>query len=170
MKIIKVLEDNMNIDNIDKEVIRVKGLVINDNNDLIIIHNNGTYQFPGGHREGNEDLEITLEREIKEETGIDVKIENGPFMLISEYCKNYLGTNISRCDKIYYYIIHTNELPNINSLSLTQIESKTDFKLFYVNLKDMEQFLMESIENKMINEVIGKEMLEVIKAYKESVE
>lgn len=169
MKIITVKEDNVDIEKIDEEVIRVKGLVLNTNNDLIIIHNNGTYQFPGGHRENNEDLEVTLEREIEEETGISVTIENGPFMLITEYANNYLGTNKTRCNKIYYYSIYTNEAPSIDKLSLTELESQTDFKLFYVNLNDMEKFLIESIDNKTIHEVIGKEMLEVIKVYKESV-
>lgn len=169
MKIITIKEDNVDINKIDEEVIRVKGLVSNDNNDLIIIHNNGTYQFPGGHRENNEDLELTLEREIKEETGISVTIKNGPFMLITEYFSNYLGTNKTCCSKIYYYSIHSNELPIINKLNLTEFESQTDFKLFYVNLKDMGKFLTESIDNKSIDKVIGKEMLEVIKVYKESV-
>ena len=72
MKRILINDDNLKIDDLDFEVIRVKGLIINSDGDILIAHNNGTYQFPGGHKEDDETLDDSLEREIKEETGIDV--------------------------------------------------------------------------------------------------
>ena len=52
-------------------------------------------------------------------------------------------------------------------MSLSKLEQKTDFHLFYIPIKDMEIFLKESIENQSIEKVIGKEMLAVMQEYRE---
>lgn len=53
---------------------------------LLVKNNNGRYwSFPKGHIEDGENEKQTAIREIKEETGLDVVIENG-FREISEYC------------------------------------------------------------------------------------
>ncbi len=44
---------------------------------LVIKDFNGNYGFPKGHIEGNEDLIATARREIKEETGVDARIDPG---------------------------------------------------------------------------------------------
>lgn len=167
MKRVIINEDNLDIMNMDSTVIRVKALMINEKDELLIVHNNYTYQFPGGHWRRSESLEESLKREIKEETGIDSTIETGPFMLIEEYYKNFLDTGKSRCNKMYYYIVHSNDGPKIEQMNLSELERETDFNLFYIPIKDMEQFLKESIANKNIEEIIGKEMLAVMQEYKE---
>ena len=89
MKRVIINEDKLDIMNMDDTVIRVKALMVNKNDQLLVVHNNHTYQFPGGHWRSNESLEDSLRREIKEETGITSKIERGPFMVIEEYYDNY---------------------------------------------------------------------------------
>lgn len=42
---------------------------------LVIKDNNGNYGFPKGHLEENETMEQAAIREIKEETGIEVKLD-----------------------------------------------------------------------------------------------
>lgn len=167
MKRIIINEENIDINKIDETVIRVKALMINEKEELLVVHNNYTYQFPGGHWREEESLEESLSREIKEETGISINIEPGPFMVIEEYYSNYLGTGNTRCNKMYYYIVHSNEGPKVEEMSLSELEQKTDFNLFYIPIKDMEVFLQESIKNNSIEEVIGKEMLTVMKEYQE---
>ncbi len=165
MKRIVINNDNLDILNIDETVIRVKALMTNNKGELLIVHNNHTYQFPGGHWKKTESLEETLRREIKEETGITVKIETGPFMVIEEYYDNYLSTGKTRCNKMYYYIVPTNDRPDIKEMSLSGIERETDFKLFYVSVNDMEQFIKESMESHQIENIIGEEMLSVMDEY-----
>ena len=167
MKRVIINEDKLDIMNMNDTVIRVKALMVNKNDQLLVVHNNHTYQFPGGHWRLNESLEDSLRREIKEETGITSKIERGPFMVIEEYYKNYLATGKSRCNKVYYYIVYCNDGPKVEEMSLSDLEKATDFKLFYIQIKDMEQFLKESIKNKSIETVIGKEMLAVMQEYKD---
>lgn len=167
MKRVIINEENLDIMNIENTVIRVKALIVNEKDELLIVHNNYTYQFPGGHWRDHESLEESLKREIKEETGIDSTLENGPFMVIEEYYDNYLDTGKTRCNKMYYYIVHCNDGPKVEEMSLSELERETDFNLFYIPIKDMEQFLKESMANNTIEEIIGTEMLSVMQEYKE---
>ena len=66
---------------------------------------------------------------------------------------------------MYYYIVKTDDNPNIAEMSLSGIERETDFKLFYVSVNDMEQFIKESMEKRQIENIIGEEMLSVMEEY-----
>lgn len=164
MKRILINDDNLKIDDLDFEVIRVKGLIINSDGDILIAHNNGTYQFPGGHKEDDETLDDSLEREIKEETGIDVESQ-GPFMSITTYDSNYFNQNKKVCNKIYYYVINTNETPNFEETHYDELECQTDFNLFYISLNELQEFLNKSIDDGSLDINIGREMLLVLEEY-----
>ena len=105
MKRILINDNNLNLDDIDYEVIRVKGIVMDSLKNVILVENNNTFQLPGGHIRKDESLEICLEREIKEELGINLKIAQGPFMMITTYDNNYFDSGSKVCSKIYYYVI-----------------------------------------------------------------
>ena len=60
MKKIIINDSKLDDNDIDYSVIRVKALVVNDEGKLILAHNNGTFQFPGGHLEEDEDLKLKL--------------------------------------------------------------------------------------------------------------
>ncbi len=167
MKQLFINKDDLEKHEIDEEAIRSKGLVINDKNELLLVYNGNTFQFPGGHRKKEESLEETLLREVQEETGIDMIIENGPFMTITEYCRNYRNTNKNRCNKIYYYVVKCNDLPNYEKINLSDFERQTEFKLSYVKLDKIEEFLEQNIKNKKMDDLIGYEMIEVLKYYKQ---
>lgn len=164
MKRILINDDNLKIDDLDFEVIRVKGLIINSDGDILIAHNNGTYQFPGGHKEDDETLDDSLEREIKEETGISVESQ-GPFMSITTYDSNYFNQNKKVCNKIYYYVINTNETPNFEETHYDELECQTDFNLFYISLNELQEFLNKSIDDGSLDINIGREMLLVLEEY-----
>lgn len=52
-------------------------IVINKNNKILLVHHNaGHWDFPKGHIENRETEEQTAIREVKEETNIDIKINN----------------------------------------------------------------------------------------------
>ncbi len=165
MKRVFINDDNLDISDLDYEVIRVKGIIVNNKNEVLIAHNNNTYQFPGGHQEKSEDMEEALMREIKEETGIDIKDVTGPFMQITTYAKNYFNSGKNVCNKIYYYRILSDDVPNLAETNYDELERKTEFDLFYVKLCYFERFLRESIDNGKIDSSIGKEMLLVLEEY-----
>ena len=167
MKRILINDHNLEEDELDYDVVRVKGLVINSNNELIIVENNNTYQLPGGHARRNEPLEDTLAREIREELGIALEINNGPFLMITTYDNNYFDTGSKVGNKIYYYIVRTDLEPDINNLSLDAIEKETDFNILKVNVSDLEAFLNDAISCGRIDPNIGREMLLVCNEYNE---
>ena len=165
MKQILINENNLKEEDLESTVIRVKGMIINSKKEILLAHNNGTYQLPGGHKEDDEGMEETLIREVKEETGIDVELENGPFMQIVTYDANYFGTGKKVCSKIYYYIIHTDDVPNYDETNYDELELQTEFNLFYTDVKGLDRFLYDAVSEGMLDPNICKEMQLVIREY-----
>lgn len=159
MKRVFINDNNLNAKDIDYDVIRVKGLVINSSGELIIVENNNTYQLPGGHNRKDESLEDTLSREIKEELGIKLEIKNGPFMMIVTYDSNYFDTGSKVCSRIYYYLVKTDIEPDINNLSLDAMEKETDFNILKIPIDTLDSFLNNALKDDRINPCIGREML-----------
>lgn len=158
---------NLSEDQIEKSVIRVKGLIINSSGKILLAHNNDTYQFPGGHLEDNEDMDDCIIREIKEETGIDVKVNERPFLCIKTFDNNYFGTGKKVLNSIYYYRFFTDDMPNFEETQYDELELATEFNLFYVVFTDLENFLNKAIDEGSIDANICREMIYVFNAYKD---
>ena len=167
MKEILYNYDNLTKEDIDEVVIRVKALIINSNDEIMLGYSNKTYQFPGGHLENGETLKQALLREIKEETGIEFKnILIKPFQKITHYCKNYYNSSKNRQNDIYYFIIKTDEKFNMENSNLDERERLGNYTVKYVKLDKFEQTLIDSINDNPINKTIVEEMLEAFKEYK----
>ncbi len=159
--------DNLTEEEIDEVIIRIKALIINSKNEILLGYCHQTYQFPGGHQEEGETFLECLKREIEEETGININlIEKEPFFIIKHYGKNYKNTGKNRCSEIYYFEIKTDEKYNLSNSDYTENEKVGNYKLKYINLNDVENILIQSVPLNEQNEVIVKEMLEIIKEYK----
>ena len=159
--------DNLTSKDIDEVVIRTKGLLINENNEILVVYSNKTYHFPGGHLEEGESLLECLSREIKEETGIDLKIEElDPFEKITHYNKNYHNSGKNRESAVYFYVVNTDKDYDLSSQSLTVDEVEGNFTVKRIPIKDIEHVLIDSVNDNPINKVIVEEMLDVIKEYK----
>lgn len=165
MKEIIINDYNLSDDDMEDTVIRVKGLIINSKGKILLAHNNNTYQFPGGHLEDGEEMDECILREVKEETGIDVKIEEGPFLCIKTYDNNYFGTGKKVLNSIYYYRFLTDDMPNFEETHYDELELATDFNLFYVVFVDLKNFLKKSIDDGTIDPNIGREMIHVVQIY-----
>lgn len=167
MKEIVYNHDNLKEQDIDETVVRVKALLVNSNNEIALGYCHKTYQFPGGHLEKNETLEQGLKREIKEETGINIKETNlKPFEKITYYSKNYRNSELNRKNEIYYFSIYTDEKANINNTNLDNWEKEGNYKIEYINLEKVEQVLINSIPDNPINRIVVEEMLEVLNEFK----
>lgn len=165
MKEIIINDFNLSDDDIEENVIRVKGLIINSKGKILLAHNNHTYQFPGGHLEDGEEMDECIVREIKEETGIQVSIEEKPFLCIKTYDNDYFGTGRKVLNSIYYYRFLTDEMPNFEETHYDELELATDFNLFYVVFADLENFLKKGMKDGMIDPNIGREMIHVVQIY-----
>ena len=165
MKEFIINDDNLTEEDIEMKVIRVKALILNSKGNILLAFNNNTYQFPGGHKDDNEDIDECIIREVKEEVGIDVTVDE-PFLSIETYDGNYFNTGKKVLNTIYYYRIITDEEPNFSNTKYDELELKTDFNLFYVDFANLENFLISKIDSNEIDPKIAREMLHVVKEYK----
>lgn len=159
--------DNLKEEDITEVVVRVKAFLINEDNQILLGYSHNTYQFPGGHLEENESLMECLKREVKEETGINLIINDiNPFMIIKHYNKDWPEEGENRLSKIYYYVINTNDKIDYEGINYTEHEKEGNFELRYIDLKELEKVLIDNRELYPENEVIVEEMLNAFKEYR----
>ena len=162
-------EDNIEDNEIDEIVTRVKAFIINSKKEILFANSGGGIQLIGGHVENGETLEDTIKREVHEETGIILQSKNisSPFFEIKHYTKNYKGTDKNRISNVVYYIVKTDEMPNLKNMSLTDEEIKNQFSYAYSPINQFEVLLKSCLESNIeINVVIAKELLVVFEELK----
>lgn len=167
MKKIIINEDGLEDNDIEMEVVRVKGLIINSLGKILLAHNNYTYQFPGGHTEDGESLDDCIVREIKEETGITLQVEDEPFLNIVTYDNNYFNSGKKVKNSIFYYRFFTDQEPNYLETHYDELELETDFNLFYVDFNHLKLFIEKNKNDGYIDSKIAQEMLYVVSVYQE---
>lgn len=163
MKKIIINDNQLQEEEIEMRVIRVKGLLLNSRGKILLAHNNNTYQFPGGHVEENESMDECIIREIKDETGISLEITEEPFLCIETYDADYFGTGKKVLNSIYYYRFLTDKEPDFSKTHYDELELATDFNLFYLKFTDLESFLRKNMDSMDAN--IAREMIHVIEEY-----
>lgn len=166
MKEFVINDDDLKEEDIEMKVIRVKALILNSKGSILLAFNNNTYQFPGGHVDEGEEIDDCMKREIKEEVGIDVEVDD-PFLSIETYDNDYFGTGKKVLNTIYYYRVFTDLEPDFSKTRLDELEKKTDFDLFYVDFSKLEEFIISKIDSNEIDPKIAREMLHVVKEYKQ---
>ena len=164
MKEFVINDDNLHEEDIEMKVVRVKALILNSKGNILLAFNNNTYQFPGGHTDGDETIDECIKREIKEEVGIEVEVGE-PFLSIETYDNNYFNTGKKVLNRIYYYRIFTDLEPDFSKTKYDALEAKTDFDLFYVSFSHLEEFIVSKIDSNEIDPKIAREMLHVVKEY-----
>ena len=170
MKEIFFNTDNLIKEQIDEEVIRVKALIINSKGEILLGYSHNVYQFPGGHLDEGESLNNCLKREIKEETGMDISLEDlEPFMLIKYYSKNYFNRGKNRCNKIYYFIVNTDKEINLYETNYTKEEKEGNYELRYIKLNNLEDTLIDNCNKYIKSRTITYEMLQVINEFNSSI-
>ena len=156
---------------INEVVIRIKALIINDNN-ILIGNENSVYQFPGGHLEEKETFNECLKREILEETGIileDFEIDR-PFMKVTFMNKDYPKKGTNRKSEIYYYIVKTEKMPNLSKTNYTENEIKNNYSIETFKLEEAIEKIKNNIPNNKKNKVISPDMISAIEEYLKQVE
>ena len=164
----KIITNNYNLTDSDmtETVKRVKILLINSNNDILLAYSHNNYHFPGGHVEDNESLVETVKREVLEETGIELKVNDlEPFACAIGYYKDWPAEGKNRKIEIYYYELKTDEKPNLENTNYTEHEKDGNFELRYVPLSDVESVLKENAKEFGDKNGIVREMLELLSVY-----
>lgn len=167
MKQIVINEENVAKEEVELTIIRVKAFLVNSKNEILIAHNNHTYQLLGGHKNEKESLEEALIREIREETGIDIELEYGPFLQLVTYHANYFDLPKKVCSKIYYFYVKSDALPDDTKTNYDDLELMSEFQLFYVPMDQFSSFLEEKEKEGSLDKQIGREMKFALCEYQE---
>lgn len=149
-------------------VVRTKALILNNGN-LLLANENDVLQFPGGHLEDDESLNDCLKREIKEETGIEIEdSEIGEcFLKVIWLNRDWPSEGKNRKCEIYYYVVNTNKLPNLENIDLTDSEKEQNFKVDFVPLNESIEYIKDNMPKNEKNKVISPDMIDAIKEYLE---
>lgn len=158
--------DNLFDSEVNEIVIRMKVLLIRNNN-MILGYERGIYQFPGGHLEENESFNDCIKREIMEETGIEIldKDIGEPIYKIVSLNRNHPDIGRNRRSEIYYYVINTNKDIDLSKTNYTKDELEGDFKVKEIPLNRVIEELEDNIINNEKNKVITPDMIRVIREY-----
>ena len=168
MKTIITNNYNLKEEDMTEVVRRVKLLLVNSNNEVLLGYSHHEYQFPGGHVEEDENLVDAINREVLEETGIELNITHiEPFACAMGYYKDWPAEGKNRKIEIYYYEIKTDEKPDLNKTSYTENEKNGNFELRYIPLLDIINVLEENAKKYGDNRGIAKEMIDLFKIYNE---
>ncbi len=160
-------KDNIKDEDVTEVVTRVKALIVNSKNEILLGYSYHEYQFPGGHVEDKERLISAVNRELLEETGMKMDLNIRPFDKLVNYYKNYPKKGQNRKNEIYYYEIKSNRKINLNRTDYTEEEKDGDFVLEYVPLDEVEKVLVNNAKKYGDINGISDEMIEILKVYKE---
>lgn len=161
---------NLTDSDMTEVVKRVKVLLVNSNNDVLLGYSHNNYQFPGGHVEENETLVQAVNREVLEETGIELNITNiEPFACAIGYYKDWPAEGKNRKIEIYYYEVKTDEKPNLENTDYTENEKDGNFELRYIPLLNVENVLRTNAEEYGDKKGIAREMIDLFWVYKTTI-
>lgn len=148
MNCIKILTDldfNLEVKEFNNPRIRygARGIVFNNKNEIAILNkvNKNEYKLVGGGIEENEDPTIAFKREVLEESGCKVEIDDCLGIIKEEKSQN----NFMQIS--YVYIAHVIE--NTNQLDLTQKEIDEGSQLLWLDIDDAINKIKNS-ENNLI--------------------
>ena len=147
MKTIIYNDDYLDKKDINKVVGRAKAIIINSKDELLLAYSSNNYYLVGGHVEDNESDEVCLEREILEETGIELKLDKlRPYFVVEYLCKDYPEKGDNTNYVANYYVVETDEVPNLEKIDLTEGEIEGGFTLEFIHKDKIMDVLEESLK------------------------
>ena len=170
MKEVIFNKQNLSDDNIQIFENKVKVIIKNSKDELLVCKRNGVIHFIGGKVERNETCQEAAIREIAEETGIAISDSNNslvPFFRMKQYQQNYYNSGKNCLLSITYLVCDTDEKFDYNKRNLDENESKEYFTLEYIPAGDFIEELERNreIAKKDKREFIINEMKYVFSEY-----
>ncbi len=149
---------------INNFVQRVKAIIINSNDEILIGYADKTYQCVGGHVEEGETLMAALTRELKEESGIIFdNLDLQPFFRVKYYNRDYPEKGLNTLTSNNYYVIRTDIKPNNDIRSLTEYEKEWNYVVKYIP-KDK---ILDTLRNSLPEAKKKNPVLDTIEAVSE---
>jgi len=176
MKTIVFNDDNLSEDEVAVTSIKARGILINNEKEILVAKYGGVLLLPGGTLDKGEEIEETLVRELREELGLEILVENRtPDLLIEQLVKNYPRRRnagfTDRLSSTYYFLIHTNEIFDNMCGELTESENKCNFTTFLVPINNVAEIVTQNAESTINprDKYFSRELLAVVEETKKLV-
>lgn len=161
-------DENLEINEIDESNSKVRAILIDEENRVLIANYGGVILFPGGSINNQENIIQAIIRELFEETGVIYEETDLTFLTqLDFFQRNYVkrnGVKKNRLVKtIYFY--GTYKSIELESQCLTEKEKKDGFKLQLIPLSELEKFVLENRNDNPRNIYFQREIVEITKLY-----
>lgn len=168
MKKILCNSDNIKESQVTNVVTRVKVILLNSKNEVLLGYSNNQFQFIGGHVEEGESLSHAINREVKEETGIELQVKETimPDALATGYWKDWPKDGENRKTLIYYYVIQTEKDVDLSKVKYTENEKKGNFTIKYIPITSIKDELLSNAELHENARGIASEMIQILEKVK----
>lgn len=164
----EIIYNPRNIKNVDIEEEKVRVLITNSKNEILVANYNDLYLLPGGKIEKDESIHDALKREVKEEIGVDIK-EFNPLVKIEYYQDAYPTVSKGIYDRkvtTHYFTVNKDiDLTTINN-KLSEREKKGNFKLEWINENELKNIIKNDKNDNPRKIYFDKELLQVLEIYK----
>ena len=171
IKVFEIKEGNIQEEPSIKKM-KARALLINSSNEILIANYGGVFLLPGGSIEKGEDPNLAIVREIKEETGIDSKIEDlKPFLKMRYYQTDYPERNGKKSNRLLvtYYYLGNVESFSIENNHLSEKEKKDGFELKFYSLDKIEKLIKNNDLKNPRKKYFDKELEIIIEQYRKLV-
>ena len=133
---------------------KVRAVIENDEGCFAISSEAGKYIFPGGKCDKDEDNLSAIQREISEETGMNLSTDDFHEVLELETmyddAVDYRTNTIRPRHTITtYYYVKTDQTINPNNMNLTEGEIEENFKIAFVDRETLFKMLLEEHKEAM---------------------
>lgn len=166
---IVINDDNLKMNEVNKQNSKVRAILVNDNNEVMVAYYGGVILLPGGSMDKDENVLEALRREIREEIGISYETEDLSFLAeLDHFQRNYVsreGATSNLLVKTYYFTGSYKSIDYSNQ-HLTRKEKKDGFRLELIPLEEIEKKVLENQNDNPRNEYFQRELLEIINVYK----
>lgn len=172
--IIDYKPDDLKEKDIEEYEEKVRLLIKNNKDEILVANYGGAYLLPGGKVDDNEFVMEALKREIKEEVGVDVKETLiSPITTFNYYQKDYPKRNgkiLNRKITTHYYKTNIDIELEKYERKLTEREVKGNFKLEWVKESDLKNIIKNNshVKDNRRAKFMENELLAVFNIYVEN--